>query len=89
MNIKETKEYMRERGYTLHSFSGTGKDDWMAFTDDEGICVEVKLADKKCQISFMYKLLSISTGWIQFPHPNFDSIFENQILTASRQLRGR
>lgn len=89
MTLTETEVYMKERGYTLHSFSGSGKDTCMSYISDRGIYAEIKLSTGQCQLSFMHGFLSVSTGWIQFPHPRFSTMWEVPMLNAYNLLVNR
>lgn len=83
------KEEAAVLGFTLHSFSGDLSS--ASYVDDNGIFLDIyKTKDGKMEarLSFMHKILTITTGTFSFPHQNFDKVFYKQILNVYHSLDG-
>lgn len=79
-------DFATEKGFTIHHHSGTG--DYVCYVNDEGIFLDiVKNSEGKLhgKLSFMHKLITITTMDFSIPHANFN-MFYNQILFVYDRL---
>lgn len=75
--------------YELHSHSGDKRQANYVKTVDAGpfnVNLSLTVYDNGrellCEISTHYKMITITTGKIQFPHPRF-AMFEHQVIECS------
>lgn len=88
--FEKHKISLLEKGYSIASHNPSYE--WATFSknvlDDEPtlhVTLERSaLGEWKCVISHFIRTVTVSSGKFHYPHPNFENIFEKQVLDVAR-----
>jgi len=90
MEIKELKEILQDKGYSIHFTSDNGNYvSMMKYIEDKDVTVHATIigGEDMVTLSCMLGLFEIKSGKFAITHPRFEDMFEDKLINMVYKIK--